>query len=286
MGLFSTFMDSIPKAYKLYSNFLVDKRGEIIVRVVQDLINIAYQVSCMFGFIQIYEKFTPHQPAVLCWHDINHLQEYYNFQEQIIWLFTNKKIISLETLMAEPCGNKVVLTFDDGYESLYTTIFPLLQKYEIPFSAFITSSFIGHKGYINRQQLQEIALYPFVEIGAHSRSHVRLSHLTKSKLLDEIIGCKKDLEDILGKQVISFAYPFGKAKDVGLEAVILCKKAGFQLALSTERGFITRVINPYWIPRIVISPLMNTYYLRRLLAGCFWLGDFFRITANQIRRLL
>ena len=60
-------------------------------------------------------------------------------------------IISLEELVDCIKGNarlprhSVVLTFDDGYKSVYTNAFPILKKYNVPATVFLTTSFIGSK---------------------------------------------------------------------------------------------------------------------------------------------
>lgn len=71
------------------------------------------------------------------------------FEKRISYLQKHYTIISLEhavdLLKKDPCHrerNLLVLTFDDGYKSLYTNVFPIIKRFNIPITVFLTTGFI------------------------------------------------------------------------------------------------------------------------------------------------
>lgn len=52
----------------------------------------------------------------------------------------------------------VVFTFDDGYIDMFTQVYPLFKKYNIPFSIYITTDFVEHKMIVWWYILEEILL--------------------------------------------------------------------------------------------------------------------------------
>jgi len=73
-----------------------------------------------------------------------------NFEEQLQWLKQKNAVISLTAFDAllqhqSTLPNKVLLTFDDGYEDCFTIAKPLLEKYQIPATFFITTKNLINK---------------------------------------------------------------------------------------------------------------------------------------------
>ena len=72
-----------------------------------------------------------------------------NFEKQIRYLEKKFHIISLSeyTKMIKNKGkiprNSVIITFDDGYKNNYTNAYPILSKYKVPATIFLTSGKIG-----------------------------------------------------------------------------------------------------------------------------------------------
>ena len=72
-----------------------------------------------------------------------------NFEKQIKYLAGNKIIISMEDLVTnikkdiEFPEESVVITFDDGYKDNYTNAYPILKKYNLPFTIFLSTDYIG-----------------------------------------------------------------------------------------------------------------------------------------------
>lgn len=65
------------------------------------------------------------------------------FEEQMRYLRKSYRILSLDEMvleMANPGSSQpaVTVTFDDGYRGLFTEAFPILQKYQIPATIFLT----------------------------------------------------------------------------------------------------------------------------------------------------
>lgn len=71
----------------------------------------------------------------------------------------------------------ITLTFDDGYESSYTNVLPILNKYGFKSTQFIVSDFINQPGSLTNAQIK--SLYDAGnEIGAHSKSHPVMTALS------------------------------------------------------------------------------------------------------------
>ena len=96
------------------------------------------------GLIRLHNKLHPRRNVVIiCAHEGILLPRYINY------LYKTCKIISLDDFLeihrsntAIP-DNAVVLTFDDGYRDNYTTVYPILKKYRIPATIFLTVNMIG-----------------------------------------------------------------------------------------------------------------------------------------------
>ena len=118
----------------------------------------------------------------------------------------------------------VVLTFDDGFSSDFEFAYPLLKQMNIPATFFIVPDFVGTKGYMtwgNIKQLSDSGM----EIASHSMSHKYLNSLNNETILLELKDSKIKIEQMIGKEVNSFAYPYGD-----------CSRKTNKLA--TEAGYI------------------------------------------------
>ena len=65
----------------------------------------------------------------------------------------------------------VLLTFDDGFSSLYETAFPLLQKYRMHAVSFVVPAFVGKPGFCTWGQLRRMQDSGWVDVQSHSLCH-------------------------------------------------------------------------------------------------------------------
>jgi len=70
------------------------------------------------------------------------------FEEHLKYLTARYRIISLEEFLSSlsvgrPLGKVCLLTFDDGWLDNYENAFPLLRKYNVPATFFLTTNYIG-----------------------------------------------------------------------------------------------------------------------------------------------
>jgi peptidoglycan/xylan/chitin deacetylase (PgdA/CDA1 family) len=156
----------------------------------------------------------------------------------------------------------IILTFDDGYEDFYTDAYPILQKYQIPATIYITTGFIDYThNYLTKDQLLEISKSKLIEIGAHGVDHYNL-HFSNSLIVkNEIINSKQILEKLLNRPITHFAYPYGGYSD---DAILNLKKNKFETAVTMDYGNIQTYANRYLLKRIRPGSSTGDYFLSLL----------------------
>jgi peptidoglycan/xylan/chitin deacetylase (PgdA/CDA1 family) len=109
---------------------------------------------------------------------------------QFDWLRENgHRVVSLDDVVAAQRGERplppraVLLTFDDGYRSFYTHVYPLLRAFNYPAVFSVVGSFldvpvraqvrygtnlIPREGFVSWGQLRELQRSGLVEIGSHT----------------------------------------------------------------------------------------------------------------------
>ena len=108
-----------------------------------------------------------------------------------------------------------------------------------------------------------------VEVGAHTMTHPRLSVLNAADKAHEIQESRRTLEQIVGRSVTSFAYPYGQSGDYDAQSVAMVRQAGYTLACANVPGPVTRRSNPFELPRFHVSDWNGDVFERNLDA---WLN--------------
>lgn len=143
--------------------------------------------------------------------------------------------------------HSALLTFDDGYEDFYSVAFPLLKKYHMRATIYIIYNYIGRKGFLNEQEIRELAESDLIEIGSHTLDHVYLKLASKKYADNQIVESKRKFEEQFGIKIKTFAYPYGAFDNDNIETV---KKAGYTAAVSVISGIMQGKENLFYLSRI------------------------------------
>lgn len=133
---------------------------------------------------------------------------------------------------AELPARPIIISFDDGDITVYTTAYPILRELGFVGVNYLASNFINTPGYMNTAQLQELAAAGW-ETGSHSVSHKDLT--LASDVEFQVAQSRIALEKTLGVPVETFAYPFGQKTDSVLRMVSRHYSAAMGLGSTTTQ---------------------------------------------------
>ncbi len=240
-------------------------------------------IGYIIRFIPVLQK--TNDSYILCYHSISDngwrfSTKVTDFEQQITFLKNNYKIRSLSEILSGKNG--IAITFDDGYEDVYTNALPILKKYGIPATVFV----IGDSKNPNRDKmdnhlellnLSQILLLKEAgwEIGFHTQTHPSLIELSEEELEEELITGKKETETKLGIDLDYIAYPLGLYNKKVLKKV---KAAGYKAGFTINGGSVkTRHI--YTVDRVGVEGTLTMNQFKGFMSpvGLFISRQFMKV---------
>jgi peptidoglycan/xylan/chitin deacetylase (PgdA/CDA1 family) len=158
------------------------------------------------------------------------------------------------------CG--VVFSFDDGLISDYEVAYGVLSSAGVKATFFVTAGNTGLPGYCNKSQLRELA-GAGMEIASHGMHHVYLTTMSREQVLREIGDSKRMLEDLVGKEVVSYAPVGGHYRRWMYEAA---REAGYRAFATMIPGLTTVGEETFLVRRNHIQDDHTQDYVSRILA--------------------
>src|SRR5262249_30199044 len=174
------------------------------------------------------------------------------FARQLNWLARRGyNVITLDEYVATrvrhefPPAKSVVITIDDAYRDNYEVAWPLLFQRKLTATLFVVTGRVGRandwskndelvaRPLVSWEQLETMVRSGNVTLGAHTRSHPRLTVLDADEARAEIQGSRDDLRDRSGTTPATFAYPYGLLNDELLSAT---DAIGFAASCSVRPG--------------------------------------------------
>jgi len=155
-------------------------------------------------------------------------------------------------------GRGVVLTFDDGYESVRTAAWPVLQGLGLPATVFLVTGYMGRSNdweqslargvfrHLSWDQAREMAADGLVRFASHGVSHRDLTALDDAELEMEFHESRAAITAELGRAPEAFSYPFGRC-DARVATAL--REAGYTygIAVTSRPGCSRR--NPLAVAR-------------------------------------
>ena len=173
----------------------------------------------------------------------------------------------------------VLITFDDGYESAYTYVYPILEEYGLHGVVFIIGSAVrttpqekGTLAMLSVDEIREMSKSGFIEFGSHTFNAHYFVKDKKSAFVEmdenELSKDFRDMDSFFEKigmpKVLSIAYPYGQfnAKIVN-EALV----QGYKLGFTVNPGFVYQDSSPMTLNRMVIFPGKSLSEFKAMLRG-------------------
>ncbi len=207
--------------------------------------------------ILCYHKFLPNNPSPL-----NTSPDI--FREHLTFLKDNGfRTISPDMLLdflkyrRQIPKKAVMITIDDGFKSGLKTAAPILLEFGFSAVFFVYTDYIGVSGKaLTWQDLRLLRANGFY-IGSHSTSHSDLSckledetnDAYRERLYKEIVVSKQTLDRKLNQNTTIFSFPYGRFNKY---VMALSRKAGYEMAVSVERGSNPFFSNPLALKRDMI----------------------------------
>ena len=124
-----------------------------------------------------------------------------------------------------PPAKSVVLTFDDGLESVWRTAAPALARTGFTAAAFVVTGWVGRPGYMTWSQIADLQSEGRLVIGSHTDSHPALDRLDPVSIRNELCRSKAVLESRLGTPVHHLCLPYGRGSAAVIQAA---RSAGYR----------------------------------------------------------
>ena len=217
--------------------------------------------------------------VTLCYHSVSAhsfaVTTPLDFEQHLGWLRAHCAVVPFSRVMDEARAQRrdrpvVAVTFDDGHADNYECAFPLLQRYGVPATFFLTTGLLDRDPRVMQRfqtlfraraegirplawaQVQEMRRAG-MEFGAHTHSHPDLSRLTRDAVEIELTRSKGILEERLGERISSMAYPFGvPRRHFSAETMRIAAAVGYDRAAAITFRGVRRSHSQWAIPRFPV----------------------------------
>lgn len=201
--------------------------------------------------------------AVIYYHDIVDTGKGYSYQkteeshfeEQMKYLSKNGYHTILLEDLDQPLPDKAVLiTFDDGFISVYERAVPIMREYGIKGNILLPTKYIEEHDprFMSWEQLREVCESGDFSVAAHTHSHADIRTLDDSRMKSETETSRKAIQKHLRIDPKSFCMPFGKYDRSSLK--LLKKHGKYSYIFASYYGLAAESsLTKKLIPRIGVS---------------------------------
>lgn len=164
-----------------------------------------------------------------------------------------------------PRAKLIALTFDDGFENVLRLGVPVLRAHGFTAIQYLVAGLLGRtneweqrEGEVPERLMNAAQVRDWLaaghDIGAHTCTHPRLTQVPPDQAREEIVAGKRKLEDLFGRPIRHFCYPYG---DWNPAVRDLVQAAGYETACTSGPG-----INLPGADRLTLKRFMARYRSR------------------------
>ncbi len=217
------------------------------------------------------------------------------FAAQMRYLSERAEVVTLETMLASNAAElRCAITFDDGYESVFTTAFPILREYGFPATVYLTTNAIGNgekcrsdefpglyagDRMLRWDQVRALRAGGFT-LGSHMQDHDDLPAMSGDRAAVQLSGSRDVIERESGSPCCDFSYPWGR---YSADAVRWVADAGYRTAVTGEHLAYTSPCNPLLIPRMDVRREYQLSDFAAMLDGSWDYLGYYRRLRRHIR---
>jgi peptidoglycan/xylan/chitin deacetylase (PgdA/CDA1 family) len=233
-------------------------------------------------------------PAVLMYHAVDYSGwklsiKPSDFERQMRHLKTHRNVVPLEDVVAHVKGDtilpprSVAITFDDGYHDLVEHVLPVIQKFHLPITVFLTTDLSAQVSplqlpRITKEDIRVLKGSGLVAIESHGRAHAHLPRFSVDEIERELAAAQNDLKELDGSTRF-FAYPYGDRSQQVERAVC---DAGYEAAFSITEGLVHQGAEPMHIKRIQVDATASFWMFKKRLTSAVEIN---RKLVDSLRRL-
>lgn len=188
-------------------------------------------------------------------------------------------------------ARSLVVTFDDGFEGVYTQAWPVLKRLGLPATVFLNTAFLDSAtfpfdswGRRWQEQAQRDAVRPLrteqalelqgsglIELGAHTHRHLDFRGRPDALEADLRVNLAR-LRELFAVGSCSFAFPFGRPHlgYVSPDLVEAARRTGVRCGLTTVNELVDLHADPFWWGRFNAYDSDTAEVLDAKLSG--WYG--------------
>ena len=158
----------------------------------------------------------------------------------------------------------ILITFDDTREEQFSIGAAEMKKYGFKGVFFVMTVSINRPGYMSKEQIKSLSDSGNV-VAAHTWDHHMVTKYAGDDWNVQLVKPKAKLEEIIGKPISDFAYPFGLWNTAAIPEI---KKSGYKMGyiLATKRDTTDPI---YTIRRIIVSGTWSTEGMMKSINSSF-----------------
>ena len=180
---------------------------------------------------------------------------------QFFTVITPDQLFAKNRPSSKPC---ILITFDDGKKNNFTQAFPILEQFGLPAVFFITPNLLGREGFMTEEDVAYVSEY-HITIGSHGLTHADFGKIDIQETEAELGESRQWLEQLISREVTTFAYPYGGADNRKEEDIDILNKCGYKQAYILGGDALPEKEVPYRIPRLLVTDVLGSTFLSQII---------------------